>query len=214
MQVLFALRSLLSGHRDVFISRGIVRRQLAKSVISSSNEKFRQIQPDGKVLEHLDKLGIGFMPKRLVKKAATSKERRSSQPVPIQEGDSKTKKNNNLSDMKPFPFDRGPRNVKNIDVASVYEEVKDYSDAPEIAIVGRSNVGKSTLINALLGFQSHIQEAKVSVKPGETQVLQFFCMGTPRYRGPPALVVVDMPGYGFAYLSDESENRIKKLVSL
>jgi GTP-binding protein len=63
---------------------------------------------------------------------------------------------------------------------------------PEAAIVGRSNVGKSSLIN-YLSPQRH-PLAKVSSLPGKTQRLQFFCFDR-RY------LLVDLPGYGFAHVS-------------
>jgi len=63
-------------------------------------------------------------------------------------------------------------------------------DYPEIAFCGRSNVGKSSLINALTGRKAI---ARASVTPGRTQELNFFEVGQPtRFR------LVDMPGYGFA----------------
>jgi len=61
---------------------------------------------------------------------------------------------------------------------------------PEIAFAGRSNVGKSSLINALTGRTSL---ARVSVTPGRTRELNFFTLG----KGG-ALYLVDMPGYGYA----------------
>jgi len=64
---------------------------------------------------------------------------------------------------------------------------------PEIAFAGRSNVGKSSLINALTGRTSL---ARVSVTPGRTRELNFFTLGKNR-----ALYVVDMPGYGYARAS-------------
>ena len=59
---------------------------------------------------------------------------------------------------------------------------------PEIALAGRSNAGKSTLLNLLAG-QKHL--AKVSSTPGKTQRMQFFCLEE-------KLVFVDLPGFGYA----------------
>ena len=64
--------------------------------------------------------------------------------------------------------------------------------APEIAFAGRSNVGKSSLVNALTGRSTL---ARTSNTPGRTQQLNFFALGQP---GHPALVLVDLPGYGYA----------------
>ena len=59
---------------------------------------------------------------------------------------------------------------------------------PEIGFVGRSNVGKSSIVNALTGRKTL---AKVSVTPGRTQQLNFFLLAE-------KLMLVDMPGYGYA----------------
>lgn len=59
---------------------------------------------------------------------------------------------------------------------------------PEIAFAGRSNVGKSSLINSLTGRKGLV---KVSQTPGKTRLLNFFALNE-------AVVFVDMPGYGFA----------------
>lgn len=59
---------------------------------------------------------------------------------------------------------------------------------PEIAIVGRSNVGKSSLINHLL---RNSKLARVSSTPGKTQLLNFYCIDQ-------RIVLVDLPGYGYA----------------
>jgi GTP-binding protein len=59
---------------------------------------------------------------------------------------------------------------------------------PEVAFAGRSNVGKSSLINALTGRRAL---ARVSSEPGRTKQLNFFNLG-------PRLTLVDMPGYGYA----------------
>ena len=64
---------------------------------------------------------------------------------------------------------------------------------PEVAFAGRSNVGKSSLINALMGRTSL---ARVSVTPGRTRELNFFALGKDG-----TLALVDMPGYGYARAS-------------
>lgn len=63
---------------------------------------------------------------------------------------------------------------------------------PEVAFVGRSNVGKSTLINALLGRRI----AKVSSKPGKTRSLNFYRVAPAGGAAP--FCLVDLPGYGYA----------------
>jgi len=63
--------------------------------------------------------------------------------------------------------------------------------AGEIAFVGRSNSGKSSAINALLGRKV----AFVSKTPGRTQLINFFALGAERY-------IVDLPGYGYAKVPD------------
>lgn len=75
---------------------------------------------------------------------------------------------------------------------------------PEIAFSGRSNVGKSSLLNALVGRKAI---ARASVTPGRTQELNFFEVGEPtQFR------LVDMPGYGFAKAPPKVVDRWKALV--
>ena len=75
---------------------------------------------------------------------------------------------------------------------------------PEIAFCGRSNVGKSSLLNALTTRKAI---ARTSVTPGRTQELNFFEVGEPtQFR------LVDMPGYGFAKAPVKVVERWKKLV--
>ena len=72
--------------------------------------------------------------------------------------------------------------------------------APEIAFLGRSNVGKSSLINKLLGSK----EAKVSSTPGRTRAINFFALheGTEqKHSMNPSLIFADLPGYGYAKIS-------------
>ena len=71
-------------------------------------------------------------------------------------------------------------------------------DTPEIAFAGRSNVGKSSLLNALTNRKSL---ARTSNTPGRTQALNFFALGP--NTSSPRLRLVDMPGYGYAAAAKE-----------
>ncbi len=75
-------------------------------------------------------------------------------------------------------------------------------DKPEIAFAGRSNVGKSSLINALTGRKAL---ARTSNTPGRTQQLNFFNLGD-------RLTLVDMPGYGFAKVSKTQKAEWQALI--
>ena len=68
-------------------------------------------------------------------------------------------------------------------------------DVPEIAFLGRSNVGKSSLLNALTGEKA----AKVSSTPGRTRAINFFALLDPSQRR--RLIFADLPGYGYAKIS-------------
>jgi GTP-binding protein len=68
-------------------------------------------------------------------------------------------------------------------------------DAPEIAFLGRSNVGKSSLLNTLVGEKA----AKVSQTPGRTRAINFFALLDQGQRR--KLVFADLPGYGYAKIS-------------
>ena len=76
-------------------------------------------------------------------------------------------------------------------------------DRPEYAFIGRSNVGKSSLINMLVGQKSL---AKVSVRPGKTQLINHFIINESWY-------LVDLPGYGYAKISLSVKEKFQKLIS-
>lgn len=73
---------------------------------------------------------------------------------------------------------------------------------PEVAFAGRSNVGKSSLINALTGRKTL---ARTSNTPGRTQQLNFFDLGG-------QLLLVDMPGYGYAKVSKQMKKQWVSLI--
>jgi GTP-binding protein len=74
-------------------------------------------------------------------------------------------------------------------------------DLPEVAFAGRSNVGKSSLINALVG-QKHL--ARASNEPGRTREVNFFVLAE-------KLRLVDLPGYGFARVSKSIADKFQDL---
>jgi len=77
-----------------------------------------------------------------------------------------------------------------------------YSDKKQIAFIGRSNVGKSSLINALLGRKDLV---KVGKKPGKTLEINFFLVNNKFY-------FVDLPGFGYAENTPEKREKIRKMI--
>ena len=75
-------------------------------------------------------------------------------------------------------------------------------DKPEFAFIGRSNVGKSSLINMIVDNQ---KLAKTSQTPGKTQLINHFLINKQWY-------LVDLPGYGFAKVSISSRNRWQQMI--
>ena len=73
---------------------------------------------------------------------------------------------------------------------------------PEVAFAGRSNVGKSSIINALMGRKSY---ARVSAVPGKTQTINYYNIND-------AMYLVDLPGYGYTKASVSSREKWGKMV--
>lgn len=92
--------------------------------------------------------------------------------------------------------------VKFIDSVFQYEKLPP-PELPEIAFAGRSNVGKSSLINRLLNRKGLV---KVSSSPGKTQSLNYFLVDN-------ALYLVDLPGYGFAKVAKKVQIRWSELIT-
>ena len=75
-------------------------------------------------------------------------------------------------------------------------------DQPRIAVIGRSNVGKSSLINSLL----HAKVAQISKIPGKTRLIHFYLWVEAKR------IIADLPGYGFAKVSKDERNEWAKLI--
>ena len=76
-------------------------------------------------------------------------------------------------------------------------------EVPEFAFIGRSNVGKSSLLNMLAGVKAL---AKVSATPGHTQLINFFTVG-------PTWTLVDLPGYGYALKARTERDRFQQMIA-
>ncbi|MDF2532380.1 MAG: GTP-binding protein [Clostridia bacterium] len=94
--------------------------------------------------------------------------------------------------------------VKKCDFVTSAAQYGQYpeSDLPEVAFVGRSNVGKSSLINSMLNRKSLV---KVSSKPGKTRLINFFLVNE-------ELMLVDLPGYGYAAVSQAEKQKWGKMI--
>src|SRR5215469_181999 len=79
---------------------------------------------------------------------------------------------------------------------------------PEFAILGRSNVGKSSLINSLLGQRL----AHVSSTPGRTRTINFIGIYVKAEQPHPEMMLVDLPGYGYAKISKETSAEWPKFI--
>ena len=91
------------------------------------------------------------------------------------------------------------KNAKFLTSAQKLSQCPDYA-LPEIALLGRSNVGKSSFINALT---NNSKLAKTSNKPGKTRLINFFNFDN-------KFIVADLPGYGYAQVSIEMQNEWQK----
>lgn len=94
--------------------------------------------------------------------------------------------------------------IKNINLETVCGITSKLPDnqLPEIAFAGKSNVGKSSLINALMNRKSY---ARISATPGKTQTINFYNINERLY-------LVDLPGYGYAKVSEKEKKEWGRLV--
>lgn len=94
--------------------------------------------------------------------------------------------------------------IKNVSLETVCGITSTLPDNPypEIAFAGKSNVGKSSLINALMNRKSL---ARTSAQPGKTQTINFYNIND-------ALYFVDLPGYGYAKVSEAEKEKWGKMI--
>jgi GTP-binding protein len=102
--------------------------------------------------------------------------------------------------------------IRNVEFAGAIGQVGQAAPAtvaglPQVAFSGRSNVGKSSLVNRLLG-RTRTPVARVSQQPGKTQEINFYRVGT----GGGEFCLVDLPGYGFARAPKTLRERWRTLI--
>lgn len=227
-----------------------------ENVVKSKRQAFRDIIPDPKTVNYLDEHHLGYCSRRRSRVAIAKKFGPKPHPLPVRTKSKDAAKDGNAGNAgkhavrevrshtgpdSPYPFNTVGELVFTVSSPSdIPSSVKLSSEPPEVAVIGRSNVGKSTLMNALLGFDaSFVQQAKTSDKPGETKDLFFYRLGSnkgakslksspppppnssssssssikPSSSSTPALVLVDMPGYGFVFMNNEDADRCAQLCS-
>ena len=94
--------------------------------------------------------------------------------------------------------------IKNINLETVcgITSVLPENDKPDVVFAWKSNVGKSSLINALMNRKSY---ARISATPGKTQTINFYSIND-------AVYLVDLPGYGYAKVSEKEKEQWGKLI--
>jgi GTP-binding protein len=188
----------------------------------SLREKLRRIEPDRKILHHLDAYKLGYLPTRRTRVAVARKWDKIELEIGVRE-----------KEKAKYPFSKTGVELFKMHNFNFHKMMDFPENPPQIAVIGRSNVGKSTLVNALVGFDSsYVQKAQVSDVPGETKWLTFYQLGkipktieVPQKKDPssdvvkmikkeikfPAFLLVDMPGFGFAFMSDDDKKRCEEL---
>ncbi|MBA0708109.1 hypothetical protein Golax_020095 [Gossypium laxum] len=168
------------------------KKDLEENAAMSKNAQFRGIQPSPSILSFVEDNLLG---------------RRRS--IEIQRAGYNTELSAPLDNI---PFSTNPererieenifRNKLQFFAAAKVSSSFPAPDIPEIAFAGRSNVGKSSLLNALTRQWGVV---RTSDKPGLTQSINFFQLGS-------KLCLVDLPGYGFAYAKEEVKEAWEELV--
>lgn len=94
--------------------------------------------------------------------------------------------------------------IESVELKNVAVRMSQYpdDDKPEFLLVGRSNVGKSSFINSLVGRKNY---ARTSSTPGKTQTLNFYLANDSFY-------LVDVPGYGYASVNKETQQKFGMMI--
>ncbi|CAL9244075.1 unnamed protein product [Arabidopsis halleri] len=180
---------------DVVLDEGLRvknKKDAMKSVEMSKNAQFRAIQPSHSILSYVEENLLGRRRLIELKKAGYNTEL----PAPLDNIPQSTSTERERIEESVF------RNKLEFFAAANVSSSFPPPDVPEIAFAGRSNVGKSSLLNALTRQWGVV---RTSDKPGLTQTINFFGLG-PRVR------LVDLPGYGFAFAKDEVKEAWEDLV--
>ncbi|XP_031247652.1 uncharacterized protein LOC116105357 [Pistacia vera] len=168
------------------------KKDLKKDAEMSKNAQFRAIQPSPSILSFVEDNLLGR--RRLIELRRAGYNIELSVPldnVPFSASSERERIEDHIF-----------RNKLTFFAAAKVSSSFPAPDLPEIAFAGRSNVGKSSLLNALTRQWGVV---RTSDKPGLTQTINFFQLGT-------KLCLVDLPGYGFAYAKEEVKDAWEELV--
>ncbi|KAL5720841.1 hypothetical protein ACHQM5_013471 [Ranunculus cassubicifolius] len=163
-----------------------------KKMEISMNAQFRAIQPSPSILSFVEENLLGRRRTIDIKRAGYN----IDLPAPLDNVPMSTSTERERIEEAVF------RNKLEFFAAAKVSSSFPPPELPEIAFAGRSNVGKSSLLNALTRQWGVV---RTSDKPGLTQTINFFKLGT-------KLNMVDLPGYGFAYAKDEVKDAWEDLV--
>ncbi|KAJ4719169.1 putative GTP binding protein [Melia azedarach] len=168
------------------------KKDLEKNVEMSKNAQFRAIKPSPSMLSFVEDNLLGR--RRLIDLRRAGYNTELSAPldnIPFSTSSERERIEENVF-----------RNKLTFFAAAKVSSSFPAPDLPEIAFAGRSNVGKSSLLNALTRQWGVV---RTSDKPGLTQTINFFNLGS-------KLCLVDLPGYGFAYAKEEVKDAWEELV--
>lgn len=250
--------SWVVGHKSLLEGFWVASSRYASSSASidepksdSVRSKFKETPVNPSILKYIESIGVGIPKRNKAGRRKRSQTRPSKFLSPIEEKKELRHIRRLPSKVPPPPFvsenttTTSDKEIKRLPVKLIGsvgsnndEFPRGSTGLPEVAIAGRSNVGKSTLLNALLyGSMSSSQlqdqprfrkrsrnitsqtaklpkglKAVTSSKPGETRCLNFYQLSSIVSGQKMGLMLVDLPGFGFAYASEEKTTGWKALM--